>query len=66
VAERHDWEATLAGWRQNHAALTARLVSIEGEINDRVYALFGLSPADIACIEDHARNAMIDYPLGEA
>jgi len=66
VAERQDWETTLAGWRQSHAALTARLISCEGEINDRVYTLFGLSPADIARLEDHARNAMIDYPLGEA
>ncbi|NLF17045.1 MAG: type I restriction endonuclease subunit M, partial [Lentisphaerae bacterium] len=64
VTERQDWEDTLTGWRREHAALTARLVAIEGEINDRVYALFGLGPADIACLEDHARAAMIDYPLG--
>ncbi len=66
VAERQDWESTLTGWQQRHHELTARLVSIEGEINDRVYALFGLTPADIALLEDHARQAMIDYPLGEA
>ena len=65
VAERQDWETAIAGWTQSHAELTARLVSIEGEINDRVYALFGLAPADIALLEDHARHAMIDYPLGE-
>jgi hypothetical protein len=39
---------------------------IEGEINDRAYHLFGLGPADIGCLEDHARHAMIEYPLGEA
>ena len=65
VAERQDWETTLAGWQQSHASLTTRLVSIEGEINDRVYALFGLAPADIALLDDHAKHAMINYPLGE-
>ena len=60
------WQTALAGWQQSHAGLTARLVSIKGEINDRVYALFGLTPADVALLEDHAKHAMIDYPLGEA
>ncbi|MBN2452383.1 MAG: N-6 DNA methylase [Lentisphaeria bacterium] len=64
VAERDDWERTLAGWKADHAALTARLVTIEDEINDRVYALFGLSRADIALLEDHARHAMIAYSYG--
>jgi len=64
VAERQEWEDSLAGWRHRHAELTARLVAVEGEINDRVYALFGLGHDDIALLEDHARAAMIDYPLG--
>ncbi|OGV78589.1 MAG: hypothetical protein A3K19_32135 [Lentisphaerae bacterium RIFOXYB12_FULL_65_16] len=64
VSERQEWEDALAGWKQNHATLTARLVAIETEIDERVYHLFGLAPADVKLLAEHAHQAMIDYPYG--
>jgi SAM-dependent methyltransferase len=64
VKERADWEQALADWQRQHADLTARLVAIETDIDDRVYALFGLTAADRTLLSDHARHAMIDYPYG--
>ena len=64
VKERADWETALAGWQRQHADLTARLVAIETDIDDRVCRLFGLTDADRLLLADHSRHAMIDYPYG--
>lgn len=64
VKERADWEQALSDWQRQHADLTARLVALETELDDRVYALFGLTASDRALLADHARHAMIDYPYG--
>ena len=47
-------DPALADWQRQHADLTARLVTIESEIDDRVCRL----------LADHSRHAMIDYPYG--
>lgn len=64
VKERTDWETALVGWQRQHADLTAHLVAIETEIDDRVIRLFGLTDADRLLLADHTRHAMIDYPYG--
>jgi hypothetical protein len=64
VKERADWEAALAGWQSQHADLTASLIAIETDIDDRVYRLFALTDADRHLLADHSRHAMIDYPYG--
>ncbi|NJL04328.1 MAG: N-6 DNA methylase [Chloroflexaceae bacterium] len=51
LREREEWEAYLAEQRSQHAAHTAAIAQLERELNARVYALFALSPAEIAQIE---------------
>jgi hypothetical protein len=60
LAERDDWEALLAARRSEHERLTARIVDLEGELNDRVYALFDLTPDEIRIIEETRK-----YTYGE-
>jgi len=64
VKERNDWEEALGEWQAEHTKLTAQLVAAEEEINDRVYRLYGLSKADIALLEEHAEQVMINYAYG--
>jgi hypothetical protein len=64
VKERADWEQALTDWQRQHADLTARLVAVETELNDRVYRLFNLTATDRTLLAAHARHAMIDYPYG--
>jgi hypothetical protein len=64
VKERADWETALVGWQRQHGSLTARLVAIETDIDDRVNRLFNLTDADLRLLADHSRHAMIDYPYG--
>jgi hypothetical protein len=64
IKERADWETALADWQRQHADLTARLIAIETEIDDRVCRLFALTDADRRLLADHSRHAMIDYPYG--
>lgn len=52
LAERDDWEDWLAGRRDEHGRLTREIVRLETELNDRVYALFGLAPKEIRVIEE--------------
>jgi hypothetical protein len=59
-----EWEGAFRAWHTSHSALTARLVEVESEIDDRVYHLFGLGSADRALLQDHARSTLIDYPYG--
>ena len=51
-------------WQHQHADLTARLVAIETEIDDRVCHLFSPTSADRVLLSDHSRHAMIGYPYG--
>jgi hypothetical protein len=60
LAERDDWEALLAARRSEHERLTARIVDLEGELNDRVYALFDLTADEIRIIEETTK-----YTYGE-
>lgn len=65
VRERDEWERALRDWRGGHDALTARIVALEEELNDRVYRLFGLTPDDVATLEDFQKRTKTFYPLGE-
>lgn len=60
LAERTDWESWLAGRRAEHERLTAEIVTLETELNDRVYRLFGLTAAEIRIIEESTQ-----YRYGE-
>ncbi len=51
LREREEWEAWLDEQRSAHHAHTAEIVRLERDLNARVYALFELSPAEIALIE---------------
>ncbi len=65
LKERADWEQALGDWRRNHDNLTSELISIEEEISNRIYHLYGLSKADVEYLEDHCRRDMIYYPYVE-
>jgi hypothetical protein len=52
LAERDDWEAWLGKQQAEHRALTDEIVRMETELNARVYALFKLTPDEIAIIEE--------------
>ena len=52
VKERDDWEGWLREQRAAHQRHTAEIVRLETDLNARVYALFDLTPAEIAIIED--------------
>lgn len=52
VAERDAWESWFASKHSEAVALAHRIADAEAEINARVYRLFGLSPTEIAAIED--------------
>jgi len=60
LTERDDWEAYLAAQRTEHARLTAEIVRRETELNARVYALFALTPQEIALVETSTK-----YRYGE-
>ena len=60
LAERDEWEDWLAGRRAEHERLTAEIVRLETDLNDRVYALFDLTPEEIQVIEESTK-----YRYGE-
>jgi hypothetical protein len=60
LAERDDWETYHTANRTEHARLTAEIVSREIDLNARVYALFDLTPEEIALIEESTK-----YRYGE-
>lgn len=60
LKERHDWETFLADARQQHHHLTQQIISHETALNQQVYALFHLTPDEIALIE-----ASTKYAYGE-
>lgn len=51
LQERNDWENWLTSSRAEIHALTAEIVRLEAEINAKVYALFDLTPDEIALLE---------------
>jgi len=52
LRERDDWEMLLTARRAEHERLTARIVDAESDLNERVYALFGLTADEIRLVED--------------
>lgn len=55
LKERDEWEGWLAAQRQRHEQHTAEIVRPETELNERVYALFGLTYAEIEIIEESTK-----------
>ncbi len=51
LKERNDWESWMGDNRARINALTAEIKGIEDEINAKVYALFELTPDEIALLE---------------
>lgn len=51
LKERSEWEDWISTTRAEIHALTAEIARLEGEINARVYALFDLTPDEIALLE---------------
>lgn len=51
LQERNDWENWLNSSRAEIHALTAEIARLEGEMNAKVYALFDLTPDEIALLE---------------
>ncbi len=51
VKQRSEWETYLADSAREVQALTAQIAAVEMEIDSLVYALFGLTPDEIALLE---------------
>lgn len=51
LQERNEWETWITTSRAEIHALTAEIARLEAEINARVYALFDLTPDEIALLE---------------
>jgi len=51
LQERNDWENWITTSRAEIHALTAEIARAEAEINAKVYALFDLTPDEIALLE---------------
>lgn len=51
LQERNDWETWITTSRAEIHALTAEIGRLEAEINTKVYALFDLTPDEIALLE---------------
>ena len=51
LKERSEWESWIGDLRSQIHALTAEIARAEGEINTKVYALFDLTPDEIALLE---------------
>jgi hypothetical protein len=60
LKDRDDWEEWLQARRAEHQQRTMAIVRMETELNARVYALFDLTPAEIAIIEESTK-----YRYGE-
>ena len=60
VRQRDDWEEWLTPRRTEHERRTAEIVRSETQLNERVYALFDLSPAEVRIIEESTK-----YRYGE-
>ena len=51
LKDRNEWENWIAENRTQIHALSAEIARIEEEINNKVYALFDLTPEEIALLE---------------
>ncbi|MBC2666585.1 Eco57I restriction-modification methylase domain-containing protein [Novosphingobium flavum] len=51
LQERNEWESWITTSRAEIHALTAEIARLEAEINTKVYALFDLTPDEIALLE---------------
>lgn len=60
LKERDEWEAWFSTRQQEHRQHTAEIVWLETELDERVYALFDLTPAEIEIIETSTK-----YRYGE-
>ena len=60
LKERDEWEAWLFDRQAQHRQQTQAIIRLETALNARVYALFKLTPAEIALIE-----ASTKYRYGE-
>jgi hypothetical protein len=60
LKDRDDWEEWLQARRAEHQARTEAIVRMETELNARVYALFDLTPVEIAIVEESTK-----YRYGE-
>ncbi|MGB3635342.1 MAG: hypothetical protein WA982_14970 [Rubrobacteraceae bacterium] len=58
--ERDEWEDWLEAQRGKHERYTSEIVRLETELNERVYALFDLTPDEIQVIEESTK-----YRYGE-
>jgi type I restriction-modification system DNA methylase subunit len=52
VRERDEWESWFDAQRAEATALRRQITNAEAEIDARVYALFGLTPTEIAAVEE--------------
>ncbi|HEX2091837.1 MAG TPA: N-6 DNA methylase [Longimicrobiaceae bacterium] len=57
LRERDDWAEWLNEQRDEHNLLTAEIVSLETDLNKRVYELFDLASAEIRTIEETTKYA---------
>ncbi len=55
LRQRNDWEALFTQEKTRIHQLSANIAATERSINSIVYALFGLSPAEIALIEQSVK-----------
>ena len=53
LQERNEWESWITTTRAEINALTAEIARLEAEINAKVYALFDLTPEEIALLESN-------------
>jgi hypothetical protein len=60
LRQRDDWEGWLTSRRGEHEQRTTEIVRLETQLNERVYALFDLTPAEIKIIEESTK-----YRYGE-
>ncbi|MFO7539241.1 MAG: hypothetical protein R6X32_14465, partial [Chloroflexota bacterium] len=60
VSERDEWDAWFSQRRAQHEQTTQAIIRLETELNQHVYRLFDLTPAEIKLIE-----ASTKYPYGE-
>ncbi len=60
LSERDEWADWLEAQRDKHERYTVEIVCLETELNERVYALFNLTPEEIQIIEESTK-----YKYGE-
>lgn len=60
LSERDEWEDWLSGRRAEHGQLTAEVVRLKMDLNDRVYGLFDLAPEEIRLIEESTKYRYVE------